>query len=92
MTDKTKAERLSDALDYGVYDAQMARTMDQAATELRRLSTVNARLLEALNLANQFITNGIGFGFIRLPDETQDTAHKTQSIVRAAIELATQED
>jgi hypothetical protein len=69
-----------------------ARGYAAEASELRRLSTVNARLLEALNLANQFITNGIGFGFIRLPDETQDTAHKTQSIVRAAIELATQKD
>jgi O-acetyl-ADP-ribose deacetylase (regulator of RNase III) len=88
MSEITKALRLAELIQsrYG------NDINDEAATELRRLSTVNARLLEALNLANQFITNGIGFGFIRLPDETQDTAHKTQSIVRAAIELATQED
>ena len=37
MTEKTEALRLADALDYGVYDAQMARVMDKAAAELRRL-------------------------------------------------------
>ena len=46
MTDQTRAERLADALaDYtGVTLAQM----DKAAAELRRLSTVNAELLDAL--------------------------------------------
>lgn len=46
MTEQTKAERLADALaDHtGVTLAQM----DQAAAELRRLSTVNAELLDAL--------------------------------------------
>jgi hypothetical protein len=46
MTEQTRAERLADALaDYtGVTLAQM----DQAAAELRRLSAVNAELLDAL--------------------------------------------
>ncbi|OBQ33421.1 MAG: hypothetical protein AN487_20440 [Anabaena sp. CRKS33] len=48
MSEQTKAERLADALaDHtGVTLAQM----DQAAAELRRLSTVNATLLDALNI------------------------------------------
>ena len=37
MSEKPEALRLADALDYGVYDAQMARVMDKAAAELRRL-------------------------------------------------------
>jgi hypothetical protein len=46
MTEQTKAERLADALaDHtGVTLAQM----DKAAAELRRLSAVNAELLEAV--------------------------------------------
>lgn len=58
MSNQSKALRLADALDYGVYDAQMARKMDQAAAELRRLSTVNQELLEAATLALSII----GFG------------------------------
>lgn len=56
MIEQTKAERLADALaDHtGVTLAQM----DQAAAELRRLSTVNQELLEAATLALSII----GFG------------------------------
>lgn len=39
---------LADILDYGVYDAQMARVMDKAAAELRRLYAQRDALLEAL--------------------------------------------
>ena len=39
---------LADILDYGVYDAQMARVMDKAAIELRRLHAQRDALLEAL--------------------------------------------
>lgn len=48
MTEQPEALRLADALDRGGYDAQMARNMDQAAAELRRLHEVNAELLAAL--------------------------------------------
>lgn len=41
MSVQPEALRLADALDYGVYDAQMARVMDQSAAELRRLSAEN---------------------------------------------------
>ena len=45
MTDKQpNALRLADALDVGIYDAAMARTMDQAAAELRRLHALNEAL------------------------------------------------
>jgi hypothetical protein len=37
MTDQPEALLLADALDHGVYDAEMARNMDRAAAELRRL-------------------------------------------------------
>jgi hypothetical protein len=46
MTEQTKAERLADALAY--YTGVTLAQMDQAAAELRRLSVVNAELLEAL--------------------------------------------
>ena len=52
MTEQPEALRLADALDRGGYDAQMARNMDQAAAELRRLHAVNAELLEALRLTD----------------------------------------
>jgi hypothetical protein len=43
-------------------------------------------LLEALKTADQFITNGMELGFIRMPDAaTPDSAHETPGIVRAAI-------
>ena len=44
MSDQPEALRLADVLDYGVYDAQMARNMDRAATELRRLHAEVERL------------------------------------------------
>ncbi len=40
----------------------------------------------ALVRADQFISNGIEFGFIRMPDtSTPDPAHETPEIVRAAL-------
>jgi len=49
---------------------------------------------DALRRADQFITNGTEFGFIRMPDaSTPDPAHETPGIIRAALEPATpQED
>lgn len=46
MTEQTKAERLADALDRWHH----GEIVGQAAAELRRLSTVNATLLDALNI------------------------------------------
>jgi hypothetical protein len=48
MTDKIKAERMADALDAGWCPVKSPRQMAEAAAELRRMSAVNAELLEAL--------------------------------------------
>jgi len=46
-------------------------------------------LLAALQNAYQFITNGIGLGYIRMPDpDTPDPAHQTPDAIRAAIAKA----
>ncbi|MBS1067289.1 hypothetical protein [Gluconobacter cerinus] len=43
-------------------------------------------LEEALKKADKFITNGIEFGFIRMPDsDTPDSALDTPGIIRAAL-------
>ena len=45
-----------------------------------------AELEGALRAADQFITNGVEFGFIRMPDiDTNDSAHETPRIVRDAL-------
>ena len=49
MTEQTKAMRLADELDAGWCPVESPRQMAEAAAELRRLSTVNTELLEALN-------------------------------------------
>ena len=53
-------------------------------------STLRARVAEledALRCADQFITNGIELGYIRMPSPgTPDAAHRTPGIVRAALE------
>lgn len=54
MSEQTKAERLADALDRWHH----GEIVGQAAAELRRLSAVNATLLEAATLALSII----GFG------------------------------
>jgi hypothetical protein len=59
-------------------------------TSERNLMTAAAaeieRLREALVQADQFITNGIEFGFIRMPNaDTPDPAHETPGIIRAAL-------
>jgi hypothetical protein len=57
--------------------------------ELKRLEALNAELLEALKAADRFISNGIEFGYIRMPDmDTPDAAHRTPHIIRGAIAKA----
>ena len=54
--------------------------------ELLAVTAQRDALLEALKTADQFITNGMELGFIRMPDAaTPDSAHETPGIVRAAI-------
>jgi hypothetical protein len=47
MSNQTKAIRLADILQYQLPSVDY---LDQAAAELRRLSAVNATLLDALNI------------------------------------------
>jgi hypothetical protein len=58
----------------------------------RESDPVKDQMLEALKVADTFITNGIMFGYIRMPDpDTPDAAHKTPGIIRQAIEAAEKE-
>lgn len=61
---------------------------DRHAAEERAESAEqdNKRLREALKRADQFITNGIDLGFIRMPDPgSDDPALETPEIVRSAL-------
>jgi len=42
------------------------------------------RLIEALEHAREFISNGVAFGYIRLPEEG-DTANDTLGIINEAL-------
>jgi hypothetical protein len=54
-----------------------------------RLIAAAPEMYEALKAAEQFISNGIEVGFIRMPDaDTPDPAHNTLPAVRAAIAKA----
>lgn len=45
-----------------------------------------AELQKALEAAERFISNGIEFGYITMPDpETQDPAHETLPMIRMAL-------
>lgn len=57
-----------------------------AADAIAALEGENKLLREALERADQFISNGIELGFIRMPDpSTPDPAHDTPEIIRAAL-------
>lgn len=50
-------------------------------------------MYEALQRANQFITNGIELGYIRMPDaDLQDPASETPGIIRKALKKANGEE
>jgi hypothetical protein len=54
-----------------------------------RIRKAAPQLLEALELAREFISNGIELGYIRMPDQdTPDSAHKTLPLIDAAIAAA----
>ena len=56
-----------------------------------RLIAAAPDLLEALELARQFLSNGIELGYIRLPDEG-DPARETLKVIKAAIAKARGEE
>jgi hypothetical protein len=45
-------------------------------------------LLDACNSAKRFIRNGIGFGYIKMPDEKTDPAYETLPQIETAIAKA----
>jgi hypothetical protein len=48
-----------------------------------------AELVAALKRADEFITNGIELGYIRMPDpETRDAALETPRLIRSALRAA----
>jgi hypothetical protein len=56
------------------------------ATLIRALVAERDRLREAALRAERFIVNGVGLGFIRMPDhDTPDTAHEALPFIRAAL-------
>ena len=63
------------------------RMMDQEK-EIARLRALNAEMLEALKRADEFITNGVEFGFVRIPLRGDDGASETPRIIREAIAKA----
>lgn len=57
--------------------------------ENEKLKRSNKELLEALEVAQQFILNGIQYGYINMPDkDCGDSALKTPAIIEAAIQKA----
>lgn len=67
------------------YD-QMRALLDAAASLAAEHDALMQRMSEALRRADQFISNGIELGFIRMPDaDTPDSAHDTPGIVKAAL-------
>lgn len=62
-----------------------ATVLDLLAT-IARLEAEAVKDGEALTVADQFITNGVGLGFIRMPDaDCHDPAHDTPRIIRARL-------
>jgi hypothetical protein len=62
----------------------------EAAAEIERLQASHEAMKEALRAAEQFIVNGVEFGFIRLPDK-DDPALETLPKIRAALKEAEEE-
>lgn len=60
---------------------------DGLLATIKRLEATNARQLSALKRADQFITNGIDLGFIRMPNKwSDDPALETPGIIKSALE------
>lgn len=74
--------------------------MDNQLSVINELLNSNAllqarckELESALKHADMFITNGIKYGFIRMPDDdTPDPAHDTPRIVKEAISTPTTDE
>ena len=77
---KVRHDQLVDYLKCGI-----AEELEQRILELQ---ASNNDLREALEHADEFIRNGIEFGYVRMPDESLkgiDSAHDTPEIIRKAL-------
>lgn len=73
----------------GLTMSQLAERNAEYVSTIAKLEAQRDELLDALELAQQFISNGIELGFIRMPDpDTPDPALKTPGIIRTAIAKA----
>lgn len=78
------------------YQASLAKRVEVLIRHKEMAEAENAKLCAeaklkdgALHLAEQFITNGLELGFIRMPDPgTPDPAHDTPGIIRSALRKA----
>lgn len=65
-----------------------AETIKDLQQKLLASQASEARLREALKLAEEFISNGIEFDYIRMPDDSLkgiDSAHETPNIIAKAL-------
>jgi hypothetical protein len=61
------------------------RNLEEAKANARAVAEVPA-MVQALRAARQFITNGIEFGYIQMPDPaTPDSAHDTLPMIEAVL-------
>jgi hypothetical protein len=79
----------------GGHQREAYQLIDEAAALIRQLKAENESMREtaltALQRADQFITNGIELGFIRMPDaNVPDPAHETPDIIRRAAQSLNQ--
>lgn len=66
--------------------ATATELLAEAADRIEALEVAIVQAREALERADQFITNGIEFGYIRMPDaDTPDSAHETPRVIRQAL-------
>lgn len=81
-------------LGFHIAEIQNGAPGDTLQTEAAnaRLIAAAPEMLTALRKAEQFIVNGIEWGYIRMPDaDTPDSALDTLPAIRAAIKKATSE-
>ena len=69
--------------------AEVMRAGAECADAMSQVVALRARVAKleaAIRAADQFVTNGIALGFIRMPSpSTPDPAHRTPGIIRAAL-------
>lgn len=83
------AEALQDEIDEAIQDSiDMDWTSAIGARHVMGIPVIAAvpDMVKALRAAQQFITNGIEFGYIQMPDPgTPDSAHDTLPMIDAVL-------